>query len=296
MINKDFVSFDGLELLSPDDLINIFAEPEQGLPAVSSSTSSRDENDFSRTPRLPKNDIRRHFPKAFVSAVNSGSTDQIEGLAKAFIYEDCIIAWSTSWNGISFANMPASNTARGPEQFAHLVHGCWVIFPDFMMTKLASWIAFSTVEPGRSTLYLDVNIAATVTSSLPCDLWIPPLDRLPSLYAASTAMQLRAAIERPSPRESPSAIDQMDFPPPNTSSNTSTSAYISTTRTAAKQPVAGVASKTSATTITECFVQALYQSATPVRPPVSMQLRGQFCFDFDEQNRIVQLSFSVAHA
>jgi hypothetical protein len=293
MINKDFVSFDGLELLSPEDIINIFAEPEQGLPTASSSTSSRDENDHLRTPRLSKNDIRRHFPKVFVSAVNSGSTDQIESLAKAFICEDCLIAWSTSWNGVSFANMPASNTARGPEQFAHLVHGCWVIFPDFMMTKLASWIAFSTTQPGRSTLYLDVNIAATATSSLPCDLWIPPLDRLPSLYAAKTAMQLRAAIERPSPRESP---DPTDFSPP-TSTITSSFAYTPTIRAASVvRPAGSVAPNSSATTITECFVQALYQSATPVRPPVSMHLRGQFCFDLDEQNRIVQLSFSVAHA
>jgi hypothetical protein len=99
-------------------------------------------------------------------------------------------------------------------------------------------------------------------------------------------MQLRAALDRPTPRESPSAIDHVDFPPSTAPTTTKASPKHSATATA----------KNSATTITECFVQALYQSATPVHPPLSMQLRGQFCFDFDEQNRIVQLSFSVVHA
>jgi hypothetical protein len=138
-----------------------------------------------------------------------------------------------------------------------------------VVTKVASWIVASTTMPGRAMLTIDVDIVATKTSFLSCNLWLPPANQLPALYRARTAMQLQATINlfhSTSPAESVPTLSS----PKNAPSENETT-----------------------TVVPEGYVQALYQSALPMLPPIPMQLRGQFCFDFDEQNRIVQLSFSV---
>jgi hypothetical protein len=198
--------------------------------------------------------------------MNSGSCDKMQAFSRVFMHSECVARWSGLLPPYAAAGIPTSGTVHGPEQFVHLMLGCWIVFPDMVVTKIASWITPSSATPGRSSLTIDVNIVATKTAFLACDLWLPPAVDLPSLYEVHTAMQLQTLAHL--------------FPP----------SY------AGKEPPIFFSSTSAPhdsdyVVISESFIQALYQCALPIHQPVSIQLKGQFCFDFDEQNRVTQFSF-----
>jgi hypothetical protein len=270
------------DMLRPDEWCDLFSEFDDESTAVTSSVTSGEDFDMPQTPQVLKNDIRRHFSNTFVNSVNSGSLDQIQALSKAFIGSQCATTWYLSTGAASKANIPVTGTVYGPAQFLHFVLGAWVTFPDVVLSRVSSRIFATAGAPGRTTLMLNVNIAATRTSFLLCDLWLPPMEQLPAMYAANTAVQLRATVDHFRWLQTNASAQQANQHFSNHQqrpqrSNTVTPHY----RNAA---------------ISEQYVYALHQSAVPVQPPVAMQLNGHFCFDFDEQNKIVQISLCIVLA
>lgn len=261
-------------MLPPEELWSIFSEFDDESTWDQTTVSSCEDFDGPRTPRVLKNDIRRHFSGSFINAINSGSFDQAQAFSKAFIAHHCAVTWYMSAGAAARANLPVNGTLYGPDQFLHFVLGCWVTFPDLVLSQVSSRIVSFGGALGRTTLMLNVDIAATRTAFLPCDLWLPPSSQLSVLYTASTAFQLRAMVNR-FHWLSMNGTDKSIHP------------HFSEQRV---HTTCSVSSRYRAVTITEPFVHALHQSAVPVLQPTDLHLTGHFCFEFDEQNRIVQMS------
>jgi hypothetical protein len=269
------------DMLPPEELWSILSEFDDESTWDQTTVSSGECLSVPHTPWVFKNDIIRHFPSFFVSSINSGSFDQLQAFSKAFIDSQCATTWYMSSGAASYAKLPSTGTLYGPDQFLHLVLGCWVTFPDMILSLVASQIDSYDGASGRTKLMLNVDIAATKTAYLPCDLWLPPVDQLPVLYTASNALQLRAMVNR--------------FHTTNTNSSAAKSAspHFSRLHVGANS-TASPRRRVSA--ITEQFVHALHQCAVPTQRPIEIQLRGHFCCEFDGKNRIAQMSLCLVRA
>ena len=133
-------------------------------------------------PKIMKNDIRRYMARMFMNTVNSGDFMNIQNYFNTFMTNSCqFIADHTARADF---NIPPRMHVDGPRIMAHYLLGCFVMYPDMVVTMVDSRIVTSKHWAGTK-IHMDVSISSTKMRELEFESWVPVREALSDLYAKS---------------------------------------------------------------------------------------------------------------
>lgn len=156
---------------------NVF--PEKNTSSSQPRTRRRRSATCAFLPRVPKNDLRRHLPAMFINTLNSADFDAMQNFWNTFMSPSCRV--TSGKETLTPFGIPHGSSVHGPRLMAHYMAGCYVMFPDLVVTLLNHQIVTSSVDHG-ARIVMEVNFKCTKLTSISADLWMPPFSSLLGLY------------------------------------------------------------------------------------------------------------------
>jgi len=186
-----FELVDPNELLANWDIESVSTEDNEYTAFWNSNSTSSDQGDVHQL-KLMKNDIRRHLPKMFLTAWNSGDVREAQNMFNTFITEDCY--FEANIRLPSEFQMPLSIVTTGPLQFSHFMLGCVVMHPDMVLSMQQNVISGVPKSP-TCTITMNVELKMTKLAHISPQLWLPRSDLIHKLYRASSASDLNRILQ-----------------------------------------------------------------------------------------------------
>ena len=283
-------------LLSVQDLTN-WATFRDLLPNETESQSCVSDSDDLT---IGKNDIRRYFPRMFMSIINCGEFSYVQNFLQTFITKTCDFTSSISVS-TSFL-IPPILTVRGPQHLMHYLLGLHVMYPDLVVKMTRYQIIPSKTFDTTIIIYVEFNM--TKTCHIPNELWCPPDEILQSLYTAKNPERVARILRiyrsmklHPSMFHNvsiQSTVDMVDHSTIGGSSAPVLTRQRSCTYPPEPPPVINNNNCRKPTIcVPEHYVRTLHVSAQLLPQPKHLRLQGQFEFCMDKYNHVTALLFQA---
>jgi hypothetical protein len=140
--------------------------------------------------KILKNDIRRYFARMYMNSMNSGELSKINGFHRTFMTGPC--PFVAEYEATPELLLPDKLTTVGPLLMTHYVMGCFVQFPDLVLSMTDSRIVTSSNWAG-SKIVMDMTLSGTKTGELDRADWIPEVAQLYRL--CYTALAEKAEVK-----------------------------------------------------------------------------------------------------
>lgn len=126
-----------------------------------------------------KNDIRRYYSRMFMNTINSGDFGNIQNFFNTFMPWPCKFVADQDLS--PELKVPPRIIADGPRLMAHYLLGCFVQYPDMVLTMHSCEIVTSRNHPG-TRIVMDMGVRSTKIYDLDMTDWVPQLALLDATY------------------------------------------------------------------------------------------------------------------
>jgi len=262
--------------LSSDALMEAHAVMNQAVGAEGAKHSKTSSAELS-APRILKNDIRRFFSNMFMNTVNSADFHRTEDFFRIFMASQCTFA-SQQVLAPEF-RVPSTLQAVGPRLFAHYLLGCFVMYPDMVLSMSDTKIVTSNRWAGTK-IVMQVEYRLTKMYDMPVECWVPPAPALEKVYKETSLEGMMEAI-RLTPREDSLPGASMDV------SESSAPKKPDSPRTRRrKRRRKNYVDPAAVTYIPAEYIKNLQASAVMMSKPHKLHVKGEFVLYLDEHHQI----------
>lgn len=231
-------------------------------------------------PKVMKNDIRRYFSRMFMNTINSADFINMQNFFNTFMTSECTFVSAQVLSPVF--NVPDRLVASGPRQFAHYLLGCFVMYPDMVLTMSDTRIVTSSGWAGTKVV-MDVDYHLTKIYDIPLETWVPPEDALADMYKAPT---FKALVD--------AAHFNVEQEPDATEVLASQFAPDYTKTVGKKRRNRNKTARDAVTTehIPQSYIQSLHEGAVLLKTPELLRVKGQFTVYLDENNHVQLVNLS----
>lgn len=291
------------------------------VPKAVWNHESEQENDRKRprlgSPRVLKNDIRRHYCKMFLNTINSADIFNMQDFFNTFMVGNCKFVADQKFSPEFL--FPDRLSTNGPRLAAHYVLGVFLMLPDLVVKLVDSQIITSNAWSG-SKIQLQVQIVCTKVCDIPMKAWIPDQQFLDKVYeqhslksVLKVADMVRQTASSSEPVDPEDCTKNTEVDTHLTDQNATYQQRIQLTNSAddVDQPVnvheyclkTGINEEGAETLSSAAFAQAyipysyirtLSNEATPLAQPLYSQNFGTITFYLDSNNHIQHMYMNLA--
>jgi hypothetical protein len=154
-------------------------------------------------PKIMKNDIRRYFSRMFMNTINSADFRNIQSYFHTFMAGPCkfVMAHET----LPDLRIPDRMVTAGPRLMSHYLLGCFVQYPDMVISMKSSNIVTSSSWAGTK-IVMEMEIRSTKMYDLEQDEWIPQIAELGAKYSEAQAVKAAAEAQAAKKRRKAAAL------------------------------------------------------------------------------------------
>jgi hypothetical protein len=120
--------------------------------------------------KIVKNDIRRHMATMFMNTINSADLSKIQSYFRTFVVGPCMFV--AEHQAKPEMRLPDKLITAGPRLMSHYVLGCFVQYPDMVMSLRSSRIV-SNPRCAGSKIIMEMDIRGTKLNDLEFSDWVP---------------------------------------------------------------------------------------------------------------------------
>lgn len=267
--------------------------PESGIGTVNKKATKRQKIQLTNTlPKVMKHDIRRYFARMFMNTVNSADFVRTQNFFSTFMTGPCRFV-SEHEVRPEFA-IPSLMVAIGPRIMSHYLLGCFVMYPDMVMSMIDSRIVTSSSWSGTK-IVMHMKVQATKMYDIELADWIPQLATLDEHYAAAARANLVAHCVVDEPTQAGAT-----FTPTSTTAAGTTTEVVTDANNAGATGSSGGAGVSSNSAndyrqsyIPDAYVYALFSRAKLLPNPHPLVLQGEITMFLDENNHIQHMNLSM---
>lgn len=252
-----------------------------------SEDANRDEhNDKNRkvvlgAPRVMKNDIRRSFAKMYLNAINCGDFQRLQDFSSTFVLPTC--QFNATLCAKEEFRLPTFLQGVGPRTPVHHLLGCFVMFPDMVLTMGDTKVVTSNCWAGTQVV-IPFDCRFTKTHHIPTECWIPPPEQVEQMYAEPSVERMMAAL---SVQDTQSSTDDSTYSP--TKSTMSSTAHIA--MLAKKRKRAGL---TPYDQVPPSYADTLLAGAVVVPEVPKLYAKGTYVIHLDERHHVERITLDFS--
>lgn len=232
-------------------------------------------------PKVMKNDIRRYFSRMFMNTINSADFINMQNFFNTFMKKDCTFVSAQTLSPVF--NVPERLVAKGPRLFSHYLLGCFVMYPDMVLTMNDTRIVTSSSWAGTKVI-MEVDYHLTKIYDIPYETWVPPEEAVEDMYKAPN---FKAIIEATQPNAEQTA-DATDL----LASQILTKEYKSAIGKKRRCRSKAAFDLQAVQHIPESYIKHLNEGAVLLKNPQRLRVKGQFTVFLDESNHVQLINLS----
>lgn len=262
--------------LTSEELVEAQIQMNKAVGAEIAKVSKVSSAELS-APRVLKNDIRRFFSNMFMNTVNSADFHRTEDFFRTFMASQCTFA-SQQVLAPEF-RVPTALQAVGPRLFSHYLLGCFIMYPDMVLSMADTKIITSSSWAGTK-IVMQVEYRLTKTYDIPVECWVPPAPALEKLYSETSLEGMMEAI-RLTPKE-----ESLSGATINVSQSSAPKKPDSPRTRRRKRRRKNYVDPAAATYIPAEYIKNLQSSAVMMNKPHKLHVKGEFVLYLDEHHQI----------
>lgn len=215
----------------------------------------------------------------YFNILNGGDFDQLQGFMHTFMRPTC--PFETKTISLEGPSVPSTLQGVGPRMHVHYFLGNFVVCPDLVFVMGNSQVVTSNAWLG-SKLVIPFEFKGSYTYSIPQECWIPPADKVDSMYSEPSIERMLAALKLQDSSDTIDALPEHE---------------------ALRQKVAAIPKKRKRSSasvpcsapqlVPKSYLQALQEGATLLEVPQTMHCRGLYVISLDENHHMRSISLSV---
>lgn len=289
---------------------------------LQSSESEQEMNDRKRprlgSPRILKNDIRRHYCKMFLNTINSADIFNMQDFFNTFMAGNCKFVADVKFSPEFL--FPDRLCTNGPRLAAHYVLGVFLMLPDLVLKLVDSQIITSSAWSG-SKIQLQVEVVCTKVCDIPMGAWIPDqqfLDKVYEQHSMKSVLKIADLVRQSATASSePEAVEEntdntedLTCPADDTAADQQSIRLTDSADDDADQPAnvheyclkaginEGVAESLSSAAFAQAYIpysyiRTLSTEATPLAKPLTSRNLGTITFYLDSNNHIQHMHMNL---
>jgi hypothetical protein len=140
-------------------------------------------------PKIMKNDLRRYYPSMFMNTINSAEFRNIQSYFHTYMAGPCGFVATHQVN--KEIGIPDRLATAGPRLMSHYLLGCFVQYPDMVLSMKDSRIV-TNVGCAGSKIVMDMEVCATKIYDLEVQDWVPQVTALGEMYQQALVEKVAA--------------------------------------------------------------------------------------------------------
>lgn len=252
-----------VEIIADDGTIETSGEQD----CTTYTCDGRSKRGALGAPRVMKNDIRRSFAKMYLNAINCGDFQKLQDFSQTFILPSC--QFSASLRAKEEFRLPTNLYGVGPRTLIHHLLGCFVMFPDMVLTMGDVQIVTSNSWAGTK-IVIPYECKFTKTHHIPTECWLPPPDKVEKMYEETSLEGMMAVLSVEDASKSKPRSEDL----------------LANTQVVPKKRKRSPPKLTSSDQVPDSYAEKLLSGATPVPQTPALLAKGTYTILLDESNHV----------